>query len=262
MGPVPGQRHGSVRRPEGQSPSPPVPAFDAVILAGGRSSRLGGSPKALLRIAGQSLLGRTVSTVARAGAGRIAVVGPSEYVEPGEGAGVGTEAADLLAVREDPPFSGPAAAIGAGLGALAGAGADAPWILVLACDMPDVEPAVQALLQAGAVESTAAETGALPALLAVEAGRTQPLVALHPTEVLQDAVRARQQSGGLANLSVFKLLARVHWKEVPVPAGSTSDVDTWEDARRAGAMEGAGLPLAGTPDPSHRSIDGKPGGTA
>jgi choline kinase len=50
--------------------------FDAVILAGGRSSRLSGTPKALLRLEGKSLLLRTLEAVRRAQ--RVAVVGPGE----------------------------------------------------------------------------------------------------------------------------------------------------------------------------------------
>lgn len=46
--------------------------FDAVVLAGGRSSRLGGRSKALLQLDGSTLLRRTLEAVR--GSRRIAVV--------------------------------------------------------------------------------------------------------------------------------------------------------------------------------------------
>lgn len=215
-----------------------VPAYDALILSGGRSSRLGGEPKALLRAGGRTLLARTVE--AAAGAGQVAVVGPAEHL-PAAGLAPG----QCLSVREDPPYSGPAAAIGAGLDALDRAGARAPWLLVLACDMPGIAAAVDALLEAaGSPDGVPPGTS----LLACAEGRAQPLAGLHDTAALRAAVRGQRGAGGLENLSVFKLLARVQRREVPVPAGSTSDVDTWEDARRAGAVAGPGPSTAGAPE--------------
>ena len=81
--------------------------FDAIILAGGRSSRLGGVPKSGLIFDGATLLERSLR--AADAAGRIVVVGP----DPGD------LPDGVLSCREDPPFAGPAAAIAAGLGALA-----------------------------------------------------------------------------------------------------------------------------------------------
>lgn len=235
-------------------PAPPtsgVPAHDALILSGGRSSRLGGEPKALLRAGGTTLLARTVE--AAAGAGQLAVVGPEEYLRA-----AGLAPGQCLSVREDPPYSGPAAAIGAGLDALDRAGAGAPWLLVLACDMPGIAAAVDALLKAAGSPGTPPGTS----LLACAEGRAQPLAGLHDAAALRAAVREQREAGGLENLSVFKLLARVQRREVPVPAGSTSDVDTWEDARRAGAVAGPGPSNAGAPEPQQRSTYGKPGGAA
>ncbi len=54
--------------------------FDAVILAGGRSSRLGGSPKAGLVIGGQTLLERALQ--AARGALAMVVVGPDPGTLP------------------------------------------------------------------------------------------------------------------------------------------------------------------------------------
>ncbi|HET8878947.1 MAG TPA: NTP transferase domain-containing protein [Arthrobacter sp.] len=207
--------------------------FDAVILAGGRSSRLGGVPKARLAFDGASLLER--SLLAARGARRTVVVGPVREELP----------AGVLYSREDPPFSGPAAALAAGLAALAAPEdggpelSHAPLTLVLACDMPLVAGAVAALLAAGP-SNCAASDGAV----AVSAdGRTQPLVGLYGTSALQRVVDDAARRGALVGGSMFGLLASLELRSVPVPSGSTDDVDTWDDADALGiARPGTGEP--------------------
>lgn len=202
--------------------------YDAVILAGGRSSRLGGVPKAGLVIGDEPLLVRTLR--AAEGAARVAVAGPASL-----GGLLGVTTAAGVIVREDPPFSGPAAAVGAALEAL-GKLAEAagvprsPWTLLLACDMPGAHRAVPALI-------AAADAAPDQSVLAVDSsGKTQPLAGLYRTADLLDAVAAR--AGRLANLSMFSLLARVQFREVAVPEGSTADVDTWADAGKWGIQPG------------------------
>lgn len=204
-------------------PDGPLPSFNAIVLAGGRSSRLGGTSKALLQASGRTLLATTLD--AASGALFRAVVGPPELSTTVEAAG-----APGLLVREDPPFSGPAAAVAAAWTALA-ADEDvrrqpAEWTLVLACDMPFVARAVDALL-------SAALDGGTQSLLAVdESGRAQPLAALYRTADLGEAIGFFDRPAGLENLSMMRLLARVQWRNVAVPPHSTTDIDTWEDARR------------------------------
>jgi molybdopterin-guanine dinucleotide biosynthesis protein A len=190
--------------------------FDAVILAGGRSSRLGGSPKAELIYEGETLLRRSIA--AARGARRIVVVGPeARDLPPG-----------VLSCREDPPFAGPAAAIAAGLALLespARPGDDA-YVLVLACDMPRVADAVRALLEAlHGGDGVMAVSGE---------GRRQPLAGFYRTAVLKLAVEEAAARNALNHGSVFALLARLDVQAVTVPAGSTDDVDTWEDAAALG----------------------------
>jgi len=205
--------------------------FDAVVLAGGRSARLGGVPKALLTVDGVTLLERTLQ--AARGARRTVVVGPDPGLLP----------PDVLGCREDPPFAGPAAAIAAGLAALAAArngnpaaAGPAPLTLVLACDMPRIEDAVRALLAAAANPSAAPGGSATgDGVVAVSAeGRAQPLAGLYGTAALErvvaDAARRKALEGG----SVFSLLASLELRNVPVPPGSTDDVDTWDDAAALG----------------------------
>ncbi len=219
--------------------------FDAVILAGGRSSRLGGEPKDQLTVAGATLLERSLQ--AARGARRTAVVGP----------GAGGLPPEVLVCREDPPFAGPAAAIAAGLAALAGAvsggraaGGPAPLTLVLACDMPRVAGAVSALLAAAPDVRTAVPAAGRDGVVAVSAdGRTQPLVGLYRTAALQRAVDDAARRNALEGASVFALLASLELRTVPVPPGSTDDVDTWDDASALG-VSAPGTDRSGTARPN------------
>lgn len=241
-------------------------AMVAVILAGGLSRRLGGVPKAGLLQNGKTLLARTVEGAARAmdpmvaqptdrtsaqptvkstpaGGGvvpgpRIAVVGPEdrtrEWLADAESNG------DVVFVQEDPPFSGPAAGIAAGLAALAAraalatqpvhtaSGADNRHVLVLACDMP------RAGEVAAVLTAELAGCGAESGIMAVDDGRKQPLAGIYPLKALQSSVAAARQTDRLQNASVFSLLASVNIKECVVPVGLTADIDTWQDARAQG----------------------------
>jgi molybdopterin-guanine dinucleotide biosynthesis protein A len=201
--------------------------FDAIILAGGRSSRLGGAPKSGLIFDGATLLERSLR--AADAAGHIVVVGP----DPGDLPN------GVLSCLEEPRFAGPAAAIAAGLGALAasragrpGAAAAPPFVLVLACDMPRAATAVSALREALAGVPGGDRTDGVMAV--ASDGRKQPLVGLYSTAALQRCASDAARRGSLENASVFALLARLDVREVSVPPGSTDDVDTWGDAAALG----------------------------
>lgn len=214
-------------------------ALQAIILAGGLSRRLGGVPKAGLMFEGQTLLARTVDAAARvigawpgvpAAQAAVAVVGPvGEVAVWLETAASGHRA---RTVQEDPPFSGPAAGIAAGLEALDSRDGH---VLVLACDMPRVGEIVQLL----AAELAACAPG--QGVMAVAGGRKQPLAAIYPLAALRLAVAEAGAAHRLENASVFSLVASVNIKECAVPPGLTADIDTWEDARAQGiAAEPAG----------------------
>jgi molybdopterin-guanine dinucleotide biosynthesis protein A len=197
--------------------------FDALVLEGGRSSRLGGVPKAGLVFQGRTLLERTVSAVGPART--IVVVGPTPPVP--------LPTAVLLA-REEPPFAGPAAAVAAGLVALARhADRVAPHTLVLACDMPAAPDVVERLLGAVAACAEAAD-----GFIIVDAdGMEQPLAAIYATTALTAAASTHCAAGGLRGLSVRRLIGGLSLVPVHVSGGETDDVDTWEDARRLGVRE-------------------------
>lgn len=173
--------------------------FDAIVLTGGGATRLGGIDKSSLRVDGRTLLDVTLDAVD--GARRIVVVGPG-------------------GVSEQPPGGGPAAAIGAGVVALAADPEAADVVVVLACDMPGIAAAVPVLLVAG------------PGSLAREGDRVQYLAAVHDVPALRGAVD--EHAHHLHGLSVRALLDGLDLHLVDVPAGSTADVDTWADADRAG----------------------------
>jgi len=195
--------------------------LDAIVLAGGRSSRLSGTPKSGLVLDGATLLERTV--LAASDARHVAVVG-----DPGALPPASLLSPRLLLTRETPEYAGPAAGIAAGMAVLdALAPSPSDGVLVLACDMPSVATAVVALLAATSVES--------PGAIAVDAeGHPQFLTAVYPTRALADALAAHADA--LEGLPVRALLASMTLLEVRVPRGSTDDVDTWEDAARLGVV--------------------------
>ncbi|MFF1384468.1 molybdenum cofactor guanylyltransferase [Arthrobacter sp. NPDC058288] len=197
--------------------------FDALILAGGRSSRLGGVPKSRLLYDGATLLSRALS--AAAGAGAAVVVGP----DPGE------LPSDVLTCREEPAFAGPAAAIAAGLAALDDSRGPqrAAMTLILACDMPKADQAVAAL-RAALADPGPDHAGVDGVMSASPDGRKQPLAGFYSTAALEHSVDEMEKSGGFAGASVFALLARLDVRTVTVPAGATDDVDTWDDAAALG----------------------------
>lgn len=175
---------------------PDLGEWDAVVLAGGRSSRLGGVDKAGMLFDGETLLARTLDALP--GAARLIIVGD-------------VDVRGAIVVQEEPRFGGPAAAIGAGL-----ARVTSPHVVIVACDQPFVAEAVGPLLAA------AVSDGAI----AVSDGRRQNLMLVLDAAALR-AVVAMQPV--LTDLSVRALLAPLHLVEVEVPERSALDIDTWHD---------------------------------
>jgi molybdopterin-guanine dinucleotide biosynthesis protein A len=196
--------------------------FDAVILAGGRSSRLGGVPKQGLVFEGATLLQQSLAAVS--GAFRTVVVGPDAGALP----------AGVLSCREQPEFAGPAAAVAAGLAVLAQAGNESAYTLVLACDMPRIWAAVEVLTEA--LESREFQVDGLMAC--GEDRRPQRLAGFYRTDKLKRAAEELASQDTLINGSMRALLASLDLQLVTVPTGSTDDVDTWDDAAALGVDAG------------------------
>ncbi|WP_435737314.1 NTP transferase domain-containing protein [Cellulosimicrobium sp. PMB13] len=232
-----------------------LPAFDALVLAGGRATRLG-TPKPGLVVAGRPLLEHALA--ATSGARVTVVVGPDELTDATDGP------ARYLLTREDPPFGGPVAGIAAGLAALRTVAPDgnaaglldaatgsaataapddapAPWVLVLACDVPRAADAVPLLLAAAADTDATGEP--VDAVHAVRDGRDQWLVGLYRRDALDAAVARLRAAGGVDSAPVHRLLGALTARTVEDAAGLTDDVDTWQDAhehdRRAGTGRAA-----------------------
>ncbi|MGX5696658.1 DUF6457 domain-containing protein [Agromyces soli] len=201
-------------------------AFDAIVLAGGRSSRLGGCAKAELVIGGARLVDRAVAAASAAGAGRTVVVGPDSL-----------RVAGALIAREEPAFGGPVAAIGAGLAALSSAGSDESWVLVLSCDLVRPAEAARVLvrhLDDHAIGRSRQDARAPQASgLHLDDGRPQWLAAVYRREALATALDAL---GDPTDASMRALVGSLRLIAVADPAGLSADVDTWQDvgdARRA-----------------------------
>jgi molybdopterin-guanine dinucleotide biosynthesis protein A len=150
----------------------PGPAlYDAVVLAGGGSRRMGGGDKTALAVGGVSLLDRALGAVADAR--QTVVVGDERPT------------ARLVAwTREQPRGGGPAAALACGLSLVT-----SPLIVVLAGDLPFVtRETVNRLLEA------ARPAGAV---MLDDAGRTQWLLSCWPTEIVRGALTGDQEGRSL-----------------------------------------------------------------
>lgn len=255
----------------------------AILLAGGRASRMGGIDKPGLLVDGVSMRDRAIAAVAAVGASPVVIVGPepdsrsdavllqhdgappvdaalpptghgpdeSGTVHAASGsqapanassassasaagasvaAAAGASALDSPAasapgsvrwVREDPPFSGPAAAVVTALAAIGSDAAD--WTLLLACDLPRPEAAVQLL--ADGIRSLESESDG--ACLADEDGRMQWLTGAYRTTALARAATALPDGG--RDQPVRALVAGLSVDVLADHEASARDVDTWED---------------------------------
>src|SRR5699024_9654490 len=135
------------------------------VLSGGRASRLDGQDKARLRVGGRAMID-SVTAAAAAVADTVVTVGPG-----------GT-------VREDPPWAGPVAGLIAGLRALP---ESAEVVVVLPCDLPDLDADTLRTLLA----SLASAGSATSATLAVDPrGRDQYLLAAWDRRALTRRIAA------------------------------------------------------------------------
>lgn len=182
------------------------PSFNALVLAGGRGTRLGGEGKAEIELHGRRLVDRVVAAARRTGARRVVVVGP-------ESAGTQADAV----IRENPPFAGPLAGIAAGLSELAGSG-HAEWTMVLACDLQRPVAVASVLLKSFGQR-------AADGLLLVDAeGHTQWLAGIYRTSAL--ASICKELGRDLVNAPVRRALNQLQLARVPVDDEISSDIDT------------------------------------
>lgn len=177
------------------------PQFAVVVPAGGGGTRLGGVDKAGLRIAGVALLDGVL--LATAAARQTVVVGePRPTVR------------DVLWAREDPPGTGPLAALLAGLDRMADENISITG--VFATDLTSIGATdVDRLL-------LALTPGHDAAVFVDAEGRRQPLAAVYRTAALLAALRDLHP---VHNRPMRALLERLDVREVP-DAGASADCDT------------------------------------
>src|SRR4051794_39451006 len=142
--------------------------WNAIILAGGRSARLGGIDKCGITIGGRRLLDAAIA--ATEGAASRVIVGPARSWSSG-----------VDRVLEEPRYGGTQGAVDAGLRALA----ETPEQLtaVVAADQPRADAALAELLKE--VRPQAAVDG----WIAMDyGGNRHPLLAVYRTEALRHAL--------------------------------------------------------------------------
>ncbi|PPF75208.1 hypothetical protein C5B99_11605 [Pseudoclavibacter sp. Z016] len=222
------------------------------MLAGGRGSRLGGVSKGDLEVGGRRLIDVALGAAHDAGASRTIVVGAVDVQAPAE------------LIREEPPFGGPAAGLAAALPSVS-----APWLLLLACDLPRAPALVELLIEAsgrgpeasdGATDGEADTDGEgsppAPAEEAASAhgapvggpdgfvvvdrdGRPQWLAGIYRTTALKRALEHAAAASGAHALALRHVLEPLALTRVPDRRGASADIDTPEQlaAARADAVD-------------------------
>lgn len=215
-------------------------AFDAVIVAGGAGSRMRSTAadkaptdkaptdkaptdkaptdKAMLEVGGVTLLDRVLAAVA--GAEQIVVVGPRRPI-----AQATTPGGMVIFTTEEPPGSGPAAALVHGLALVT-----APLVVLLAADVPFASTAVPRL-----IDAISARVDADAAMTVDHDGRRQPLLAIYRTEALRRAAVGDRWIGR----SVRALTGDLRVVEVATIGVEALDCDTPEQLATARAHSAA-----------------------
>jgi molybdopterin-guanine dinucleotide biosynthesis protein A len=182
-------------------------ACAGIVLTGGTSRRLG-FDKTTVEVGGETLADRAARVLS-------AVCAPVLEVGPGR--------SRLPSVREDPPGSGPLAALVAGAAALA-----ADSVVLLGCDLVAVEAPLLRLL---------ADWAGAPTAVPRVAGRDQLVCARYGADAI--AAAGRLLEAGERSLRALlaavpaDVLTEEHWGAVAT-ASSFADLDTPADLERLG----------------------------
>jgi molybdopterin-guanine dinucleotide biosynthesis protein A len=187
----------------------PRASVAAVVLAGGSARRFGADKLEAPAGAGR-LLDRAVAAAEAAVDGPVVLVGPARTGLP----------ATLRVVREDPPGTGPVAALAAGLDAAG----DVDVVLVLAGDLLAPAPALPVLR--AALEAAPDHDAAV---LVDADDRRQPLLAAYRVLALRRALA----SAPVAGRPLREVLGQLRVLDVPDAGGWSTDVDVPEDLRES-----------------------------
>jgi molybdenum cofactor guanylyltransferase len=199
----------------------PEPRATGIVLAGGRSSRMG-QDKAALAFEGRTLLQRTVDALSGVADEIVIVRAPGGRLQPVE------SAARLVAVEDPVEGEGPLVGIAAGLAA-----ATAPAALLVAVDMPLLRPALLRLL----LRCLDAEHRWI---VPVEDGRPHPLCSAIATDALP-VVRAHLEAGDRAPMALAQDLGcyrmpREEWAVADRDGRSFVNVNTPEELEEAARL--------------------------
>ncbi|MFO0557889.1 MAG: molybdenum cofactor guanylyltransferase [Polyangiales bacterium] len=191
------------------------PASTLAVLVGGEGRRMGGVAKGDLpsRSPGETLLDRTVRVAREAGFSRVALVGRREKLRA-------YERYTLETVIDRPDVEGPLA----GLSALCSSERE-PFVMV-ACDMPELDPAVLARLREGH------GTAAVLAPRDARSLRWEPTLAwYHPARV-GPALERAVASGTRSFQAAFSTMECVEFVLTDRERATLEDWDTPEDRAR------------------------------
>lgn len=185
---------------------PEALSFSAVLLAGGKSARMG-TDKALLEVDGLALWRRQWAVLARTGVEEVFLSArPDQSWVP----------AGVPVVRDLAPDAGPLAGIASAMEKMRGT-----HLMVLAVDLPRMEPAWWCAL----MRLCSPGTGAVGRL----AGRFEPLAAIYPRELRERAVEAVKRR----ELSLQKFIAAAGEAMVvhEVTDGEAGWLENWNEPR-------------------------------
>ena len=202
----------------GQPPGVPQrPKILGVILAGGRSRRMGGNDKCLQPLQGEYLVSHVI---ARA----LSQVDALAINANGDPARFGEFRLPVVSDSVD-GFAGPLAGVLAGLDWAAEADPECLWLATFACDAPFVPHNLVIRLWAGAEEAGA------DLACARSRGRDHPVFGLWPLalrEVLREAVTAEE----IRKVDLFTARYRLAQVEFPDLASPWGPVDPFFNANR------------------------------
>lgn len=180
----------------------------AIVLAGGRGSRMGGVDKPTLEVEERSMRASALL------AARSALGEGAPLVLVGE-EGADVQSVGAVCVREEPLFSGPVAGLARGLAELERLGSTDEVVLVLGGDMPWLEPRVLGALVHECAGAPRKVAGAVDA-----GGRRQFLCAAWPRAVLARALSHVAGEGGSLVGASAKSLYRALGELTPEPVQS------------------------------------------
>lgn len=189
----------------------------AIVLAGGRSTRLG-VDKAGVTVGGVSLLQRTLDAVVSAGVDVASVVVVGDHAP-----------APFTSVGDADRFAGPLAAVACGADALPLDSRAVTHAFVLGCDHPFVQPSLLRLLVERRDERRSC-------CLVDGDGRVQYLLGIHPRQRFATAatlVTAGERSLAAWLASDTTTLTPEEWHGADPDGRSLLDVDTPDDLARA-----------------------------